>query len=96
MFKWSEPDLAEFFGVVPLFHDDAHSHSFDVQRNGLRLLVTLLDFEGAVCVSIYRDGLPDPLFTVCRERCSHAHVTDGPHFRRCFEAGTPEHPVTEM
>lgn len=96
MFKWSEPDLTAFFGVVPTFHDDAHSHSFELQRDGLRLLITLFDFEGAVYVSIMRDGLPEPLFTVRRELCTHAHVTDGQHFRRCFEAGAPKHPVTDM
>ena len=93
MLKWSEPDLTEFFGVVSEFNDDAHSHSFEVSRDGLRLLVTLFDMDGAVYVSIFRDGLPDPLFTVQRECCTHAHVTES---RRCFEAGAPEHTVTEM
>jgi hypothetical protein len=63
MLKWSETDLTEFFGVVATFHDDAHSRSFDVSRDGLRLLVTLFDLEGAVYVSIFRDGLAKPLFT---------------------------------
>jgi hypothetical protein len=96
MFNWNKSDLTEFFAVAPRFHDDAHSHSFEVQRDGLRLLVTLFDLEGAVYVSIFRDGLPDSLFTVRRELCTHNHITDGTRFRRCFEAGAPEHPVTNM
>jgi hypothetical protein len=96
MLKWSEPDLTEFFGVVATFCEDAHSHSFEVSRDGLQLLVTIFDFESAVYVSIFRDKLPEPLFTVRRELCTHAHVTKGAGFRRCFEAGTPRHPVTDM
>jgi len=96
MLKWSETDLTEFFGVVATFHDDAHSHSFEVSRDGLRLLITLFDLEGAVYVSIFRDGLAKPLFTVQREFCTHAHVTEAAGFRRCFEAGAPKHPVTDM
>jgi hypothetical protein len=96
MLKWSETDLTEFFGVVATFHDDTHSYSFEVSRDGLRLLVTLFDLEGAVYVSIFRDGLAKPLFTVQRELCTHAHVTKAASFRRCFEAGAPKHPVTDM
>ncbi len=96
MFKWSKSDLTEFFGVVATCRDDAHSHSFEVGCDGLRLLVTLFDLEGAVYVSIFRDGLSEPLFTVRREFCTHAHVTVGPTFRRCFEAGAPKHPATDM
>ena len=96
MLMWSESDLTAFFGVEPSFHDDAHSHAFELCRDGLRLLVTLFDIEGAVYVSIYRDGWSEPLFTVRRELCSHAHITQGPRFRRCFEAGAPKNSVTDM
>ena len=50
MLKWDETDLTEFFGVVATIHEDALSHSFEVGRDGLRLLVTLFDFEAAVYV----------------------------------------------
>jgi hypothetical protein len=96
MIQWNEPDFIEFFGVVPTFHEDAQSHAFEVGRDGLRLLVTLFDLEGAVYVSIFRDGLTEPLFTVRRELCTHAHITKSDNFRRCFEAGSPQHPVTHM
>ncbi|HTV40518.1 MAG TPA: hypothetical protein VMF08_08085 [Candidatus Sulfotelmatobacter sp.] len=96
MFKWSETDITEFFGVEATFHDGGASHSFEVARDGLRLLVTIFGFERAVYVSIFRDSLADPIFTVRREFCTHVHITSGTNFRRCFEAGTPEHEVTDM
>jgi hypothetical protein len=96
MLKWSETDLTEFFGVVATVNDDTLSHEFEISRDGLRLLVTIFDFEDAVYVSIFRDGLAEPLFTVKRELCTHAHVTNCAGFRRCFEAGVPKHAVTNM
>lgn len=96
MIKWSEADLTEFFGVVSSFHDDAQSHSFEVNRDGLRLLVTIFNYDGGVYVSLFRDGLTEAVFTVRREECTHAHITQDRHFRRCLEAGSPKHAVTEM
>src|SRR6185503_6493383 len=37
-----------------------------------------------------------PLFTVQRELCTHAHITETAGFRRCLEAGAPKHRVTDM
>ena len=96
MLKWSEPDLTDFFGVAASHDDTPHSHSFEVRRDGLRLLVTIFDLEHIVFVSLFLDGLSEPLFTVCRERCTNAHVTEGTNFRRCFEAGTPEFKASNM
>jgi hypothetical protein len=96
MLKWSKPDLTEFFGAAPTYYDAPHSYGFEVTRDGLRLLITIFDLEGAVYVSIFRDGLPKPLVTVNRELCSHAHITQDAHFRPCFEAGATKLPVTDM
>lgn len=96
MLKWNEADLTEYFGVVAKFHEDAYSHSFEVSRDGIRLLVTLFDLENTVYVSIFRDGLNEPLFTVRRELCTHVHITKSPNLRPCFEAGRTKLPVTNM
>lgn len=94
MLEWNEYELIEFFGVLPEFSDPANSHSFEVCRDGIKLLVTLFDLEGAVYVSMWRDGVREPLFTVQRELCTHAQITKDETFRPCFEAGSPAHPVS--
>jgi hypothetical protein len=96
MLKWSKSDLTEFFGVPASPDNTPHSHGYEVSRDGLRLLVTIFDLENAVYVSLFQDGLPEPLFTVRRELCTHIHITQGTNSRRCFEAGAPKHPVTDM
>lgn len=96
MLKWNETDLMGFFGVVGIFHEGTHAHSFEVSSDGLRLIVTLFELEGEVCVSMFNDNLPKPLFTVQRTLCTHVHITKSSDFRRCFEAGAPKHSVTNM
>ncbi len=96
MLKWNKSDLTEFFGVPPSFDEVPHSHGFEISRDGLQLLVTIVDLEGAVYVSLFRDGLPEPLVTLRRELCTHVHITQGTNFRHCFEAGAPKLPVTDM
>src|SRR5262245_31332959 len=94
--RWSKTDLEEFFGVDAEFCDPAHSYSFDVSRDGLRLLLTLFDMEGAVYVSIWRDGLPKPLFTIVREACTHALIGVHPDNRRVLQVGSSGGLTTEM
>jgi hypothetical protein len=93
MLKWSESDFAEFFGVEVDDHDAPHTYEYELSRNGLRLRLTILALEHTVFVRVFRDGLPEPVFTVRRDFCTHAHITDGQGFRRCFEAGVTDHPV---
>ena len=93
VFHWSETDLTEFFGALGIFHDDAASHEFSVSRDGLRLLFTLFSFEGSVYVSLYREGLSEPLFTVERRYCSHAQVVSEGSIRY-LDVGSPAHPVS--
>ncbi len=96
MFQWSESDFTEFFGTVASFDEDGHCYTFELHRSDLRLEVALFDLAGAVYVSLFHKDLPAALFTICREECTHAHITSGPDERRYFEAGAPEERVTNM
>jgi hypothetical protein len=96
MLKWDQIDVTNFFGVEATLDEACHSWAYELTADGLRLLVTLFGLEGAVYVSIFREGLVKPLCTVQRELCTHAHITKDREFRLCFEAGSPKHPVTDM
>src|SRR5688572_26981340 len=96
MLEWDESDLAEFFGGLSDDRDAPHSYEFESFRDGLRLRLTILALEHTVFVRLFKDGLPEPVFTVHRDFCKYAHVTKGEEFRPCFEAGVTKHPVTDM
>lgn len=96
MLIWNDVEVMAFFEVALSYDNVCNSYTAEVNRDGLRLLVTIFDFECTVYVSIFRDGLPQPLFTVRRDLCTHAQITNGPSNGQCFEAGSPRLPVSNM
>ena len=75
---WDRTELIEFFGIIPTFYEDAQSHAVELSRDGLRLEFTLFDAVGAVYISVFRDGVTDPIIDIVRERCTHAFITEFP------------------
>lgn len=96
MLTWNDVEVMAFFEVERSYDETCNSYAVEVNRDGLRLLVTIFDLACAIYVSIFRDGLPQPLFTVQREHCTHAQITEGPYNGRCFEAGSPRNPASNM
>ena len=96
MIRWNETEFIEFFGIIPTFYDEAHSYGIEQSRDGLQLCLTLFDLEGAVYVSLYRDGISEAVIDIVREHCTHAFVTTYGSGRRCLQIGSPEDSTTEM
>ena len=94
MLEWSTSDFADFFGVEVDDEDAPHTYEYEVSRDGLCLRLTILALEHTIFVRVFREGLPEPVFIVRRDLCKHAHITKGAGFRRCFEAGVTEYPVS--
>jgi hypothetical protein len=88
--KWNKAELTAFFGVIPASYKEPHSSKFDLSREGLRLLVTIFDKQGAAHVSLFRDGFPEPVITIRREDCTHAQLDVDPKRRSFLEIGSPK------
>jgi hypothetical protein len=69
--KWKDIELLDFFAVEPTAEDFAISHSYEVERNGLRLLFTVWQLESVIQASVFRCDADDALFTFA------AYVRDG-------------------
>ena len=92
--RFEEHEFVEFFGVVSPLDEDACSYSYELERDGLRLLLTVFPLDGGVYTSIYRDGLSEPVITSRLQGCTHSRfVLRGS--QRCLEIGRPEHPTSE-
>jgi hypothetical protein len=92
--RFDEHEFVEFFGVVSPLDEDACSYSYEVERDGLRLLFTAFPLDGGVYTSLYRDGITEPIVTSRLQACTHSQfVMRGAH--RCLEVGRPEHPTSE-
>jgi hypothetical protein len=63
-FVWNEIDFIECLSVIPTFEEWGMAHHFVVHRNGLRLALSVYQLEAEVCISLYREGSNQPLFTV--------------------------------
>jgi hypothetical protein len=91
--KFEEHEFVEFFGVVAPLEEDACSYTYKLHRDGLRLEFTIFPLDGGAYTSIYRDGIPEPVFRSQMHGCTHSRfVSRG---RRCLEIGRPERPTSE-
>jgi hypothetical protein len=91
MLAWDETEVVACLEIVPLVGECGISHAFSVARNGLRLEITVFQYDGDVAISLYRDGLELPIFDVRLLGCEGLrYVNDqrGEHLEfapaRCF------------
>lgn len=61
--RWDDIDFLDFFAVEPAVEDYGASHSFEVERNGIRLLFTLWQLESVIQASLFRGQSDNALFT---------------------------------
>jgi hypothetical protein len=92
--RFEEHEFVEFFGIVSPLDEDACSYSYELERDGLRLLFTVFPLDGGAYTSIYRDGITGPIVTSRMQGCTHSRfVSRGS--QRCLEIGRPERPTSE-
>lgn len=61
--EWNDIDLLDFFSVEPAVEDGEVAHSYEVERNELRLLLTVWQYESVIQVSIFRSSVDDAIIT---------------------------------
>ena len=66
-FVWDETDFIECLGVIPEVEDDGSAHHFVVRRDGLRLMLSVYQYQAEVWISLYREESKQPLFRVVLE-----------------------------
>lgn len=85
MFVWSEPDFISALEAVPEEDEDAASCAFRVERDGLRLLLTVFELDGAVYFTLWRDGVEQPVFDFQLADCPGARRVAGQDGREYLE-----------
>jgi hypothetical protein len=61
--EWNETDFLECFAVEPTVDEYGISFSYEVERDGLRLLLTVWLYESVVQASLFRGSRDIALFT---------------------------------
>ncbi|HEX8557648.1 MAG TPA: hypothetical protein VF668_06080 [Pyrinomonadaceae bacterium] len=95
MLFWDEHELIEFFGVLPEVHEDSGGHTFRVERDGLRLEVTLFPDThealraGEAYIDIFQAGRDEPVFSTRIKECPGCKRIKYPNGWECLEVAAP-------
>lgn len=55
--RFEHHEFGEFFGIVSPLDEEGCSYSYELERDGVRLLFTVFPIDGSVYTSVYRDGI---------------------------------------
>jgi hypothetical protein len=74
---WNELDLLDYLEVSPIVDEDSASHSYELVKHDLRLLLTVWQYESVVQLSIFRSENHAPMFSfACFVRDKVRYVND--------------------
>ena len=78
MLRWDQTDFLSCLGVLPVEEEHGISHSYTVAKHGVRLDLTVFQYDGDVYLTMRRDGLEAPLVDLRLVGCDAARwVHDG-------------------
>ncbi len=76
MLVWNEYEFVECLGVLPEVEEYETSHFFRVEKDGLRLLLSVFQYDGDVYLDLYREGIEPPLFSMRLIGCEGARYVN--------------------
>jgi hypothetical protein len=63
-FVWNQYEFIECLGVLPAVEEYETHHSFEVEKDGLRLHLSVFQYGGDVYIDLYREGVEAAVFSV--------------------------------
>ncbi|MFZ5896006.1 MAG: Ypar14, superfamily integron cassette [Myxococcota bacterium] len=61
MLRWDPTDVLCCLGVAAVEEEHGISHAYTLAKDGLRLELTVFQYDGDVCLTVYRDGVVAPI-----------------------------------
>lgn len=89
MLKWSEYDFVECLGVLPEVGEGGIYHSFHVEKDRLRLELTLFQYDDDVCIDIYQVGVDSPVFRTQIKGCTGTRYVKDANGKEFLEITAP-------
>ncbi|HEV2800753.1 MAG TPA: hypothetical protein VGW12_09665 [Pyrinomonadaceae bacterium] len=84
-FVWNEYEFIECLGVVPTVEKYESGHHFKIERDGLRLELSVFQYDGDVHLDLYREGTDAPLFKMRLLDCAGARYVSDRNGREVLE-----------
>jgi hypothetical protein len=72
MLRWDPTDVLGCLGVIPIEDEDGVSHAYSLEKGGLRLELTVFQYAGDICLTVYRDGIVAPIVDLSIVDCDAA------------------------
>ena len=82
---WNEYEFIECLGVVPEVEEYETAHYFKVEKDGLRLEMSVFQYAGDVYLDLYRDGVETPIFKMRLLNCAGARYVCDRNGREVLE-----------
>jgi len=61
MLKWDPTDVLTSLEVAPVIEEHDVSHAYQVAKHGLRLELTIFQYAGDVYISVFKNGVEQPV-----------------------------------
>jgi hypothetical protein len=85
MLVWNEYEFIECLGVVPEVEEYETAHHFKVLRDGLRLELSVFQYDGDVFLDLYREGIEASIFKMHLLDCAGARYVSDRNGREVLE-----------
>ena len=72
MLVWNDYDFVECLGVLPKIGDYETSHFYKVEKNGLRLEITLFQYDGDIYIELFQENFEYSIFQMRMLNCPGA------------------------
>ena len=69
MLVWDETDVLTCLEVMPEIEPDGIWHKYTVLKHGMRLELTVYQYDGDVFLDLYRDGIEKRIFSMKLINC---------------------------
>jgi hypothetical protein len=85
MLTWNQYEFTECLEVLPEVGEDENHHTFRVEKDGLRLELTVFQYAGDVYIDLYQDGVEPSVFHMRLLNCPGAKYVRGKGGYECLE-----------
>jgi hypothetical protein len=85
MLMWDKYQFIECLAAVPEEDEDETRHSFRVERDGLRLELTVFQYAGDIYLDLYRDGVGPSVLQMRLLDCPAARYVTAKGGYECIE-----------
>ncbi len=72
MLVWNEYDFVECLGVLPKVEEYETSHFYKIEKDGLRLEITVFQYDGDIFIDLFRDDIEPSIFRMRMIDCPGA------------------------